>query len=81
MKKGKDFDCVKFKDELQARLVREYQGLTDEQIRQRRARKLATSQSPVAKLWRKLAARGKKAPQPAGARRTGRRSRQVRGPA
>ena len=60
MKKPKEFDCVRFKDELQARLMREYKGLTDEQIRRRRARKLATSQTPIAKLWRKLQARDKK---------------------
>jgi hypothetical protein len=60
MKKPKEFDCVRMKDEIQARLMREYKGLTDEQIRRRRARKLATSKSPIAKLWRKLQARGKK---------------------
>ena len=37
MKKAKEFDCVRFKDELQARLMREYKGLTDEQIRRRTA--------------------------------------------
>jgi hypothetical protein len=80
MKKAKEFDCVRFKDELQARLMREYKGLTDEQIRRRRARKLATSQSPIAKLWRKLLARDKKLAKTAGARRSGTRPRRVRCP-
>jgi hypothetical protein len=60
MKKAdKAFDCVRYKDELQARLRREYAGLTDEQVRQRIRRKLATSQSSIAKLWRTLEARDK----------------------
>lgn len=78
MKKAKEFDCVRMKDEIQARLMREYKGLTDEQIRRRRARKLATSKSPIAQLWRKLQARDEKAPKAAGARRSGRRSRRAR---
>jgi len=81
MKKAKEFDCVRFKDELQARLMREYKGLTDEQIRRRRARKLATSKSPIAQLWRKLQARDEKAAKAAAAQRPGRRSRRVRSPA
>jgi hypothetical protein len=81
MKKAKEFDCVRYKDELQARLMREYKGLTDEQIRRRRARKLATSQSPIAKLWRLLEARGKKRAKTAGGRRSGRGSRRSRCPA
>ena len=81
VQKPKEFDCVRFKDELQARLMREYKGLTDEQIRRRRARKLATSQTPIAKLWRKLQARYEKAAKAAGPRRTATRSRRSRSPA
>jgi hypothetical protein len=80
MKKAKEFDCVRFKEELQARLMREYKGLTDEQIRRRTARKLAMSKSPIAQLWRKLQARDEKAAKAAGVRRSGRRSRRVRSP-
>jgi hypothetical protein len=69
MKKAKEFDCVRFKEELQARLMREYKGLTEEQIRRRTARKLATSKSPIAQLWRKLQARDAKAAKAAGVRR------------
>lgn len=81
MKKAKEFDCVRFKDELQARLMREYKGLTEEQIRRRTARKLATSHSPIAKLWRALQVRDKKQAEAAGVRRAGKRSRRTRSPA
>ena len=81
MKKAKEFDCVRYKDELQARLMRKYKGLTDEQIRKRTARKLATSQSPIAKLWRKLLARDEKLTKAVGVRRLRTRSRRVRDPA
>jgi hypothetical protein len=81
MKKAKEFDCVRMKDEIQARLARQWRGLTDEEIRERIRRKLATSKSPIAQLWRKLQARDEKAAKAAGARRSGRRSRRVRSPA
>ena len=80
MEKAKNFDCVRMKDEIQARLMREYKGLTDEQIRRRRARKLATSQSPIAKLWRELTAREKKQDKTP-KRGPGRRGRSTRSPA
>lgn len=54
MKTAKAFDCVKMKDRIQAKLRKEYRGLTDEQIRDRSRRKLATSDSPIARLWRSL---------------------------
>ena len=54
MKTAKRFDCVKMKNDIQARLAEEYRGLTDEQIRERIRRKLARSKSPVARLWRSL---------------------------
>ena len=78
MKEQKEFDCVRLKDEIQAKLTREWRGLTDEEVRVRIRQKLATSKSPIAKLWRKLTARGKKA---AGARRPAARSRRSRCPA
>jgi hypothetical protein len=81
MKKTKEFDCVRVKDEIQARLTRQWRGLTDEEIRERIRRKLATSRSPIAKLWRKLVAREKKAAKAAGARRPARRTRRARSPA
>ena len=81
MKKVKEFDCVRMKDEIQARLARQWRGLTDEEIRERIQRKLATSKSPIAQLWRKLLARDEKAAKAEGVRRSGRRSRRVRSPA
>jgi hypothetical protein len=81
MKKAREFDCVRLKDEIQARLMREYKGLTDEQIRRRRARKLATSRSPIAKLWRALQVRDKKQAKAPGVRRAAKRSRRMRSPA
>jgi hypothetical protein len=68
------------KDEIQARLTRQWRGLTDEEIRERIRRNLATSQTPIAKLWRKLQARDKKAAKAAGARRSATRSRRSRSP-
>jgi hypothetical protein len=80
MKKAKEFDCVRFKDELQAKLRREYKGLTEEQIRRRRAHKLATSQSPIAKLWRSLLARQEKGKTSPDVRLQRRRVRRTRSP-
>ncbi len=55
MKACKKFDCVKIKDEIQAKLAQEYEGLSGEEIRERTKQKLAVSRSPVARLWRSLA--------------------------
>ena len=54
MKSAKKFDCVQFKDRLQARQAKRLSGLTQEQAREHIRRELATSQSPVAKIWRSL---------------------------
>jgi hypothetical protein len=81
MTKAKTFDCVRMKDEIQARLLREWRGLTDEEIQRRSARKLATSQNPIAKLWRELEARDKKPAKKATPRAAGRRCRRARSPA
>ncbi|MCX5676710.1 MAG: hypothetical protein NTX87_17075 [Planctomycetota bacterium] len=81
MKKAKEFDCVRLKDEIQARLTRQWRGLTDEEIRARIRRKLATSRSPIAKLWRALQVRDKKQAKVATGDRAGKRSRRMRSPA
>jgi len=54
MGKKKTFDCVKMKDQIQARLRKERAGMTDEQAGADIRRKLATSDSPAARLWRKV---------------------------
>jgi len=52
--KTKKFDCVRMKNEIQAKLLRQYAGLSDEQRAALIERELAVSDSPVAKLWRRL---------------------------
>jgi len=55
MKKGKPFDCVQMKRAIQAKLAEEYEGLDAEEIRARRAQKLAISKKPAARKWRAIA--------------------------
>ena len=55
MKRNKSFDCVEMKNAIQAQLGEEYEGLTPEQVRKRRQERLASSDSPVARKWRRLA--------------------------
>ena len=54
MKTAKRFDCVAMKNRIQAKLAEEYRGLTDQQVRRRIRRKLASSKSPIGRLWRLL---------------------------
>jgi sRNA-binding protein len=57
MKATKTFDCVAMKNAVQAKLRKEMAGMTDEEQRAYIRRKLQTSDSPVARLWRELNAR------------------------
>jgi len=52
---AKAFDCVQMKHAIQARHARERQGLSDEQVRHLIARRLATSDDRVARMWRQVA--------------------------
>lgn len=52
MKKKKDFDCVEMKNQIQAQIARENEGLTDEEIREKRRLFLETSDNEVARAWR-----------------------------
>ena len=54
MKERKTFDCVRMKDELQAKLLSDWQGLSDVQIIEKMRIDLDTSGGPLAKLWRRL---------------------------
>ena len=54
MKKVKRFDCVKMKNDIQARMLRKYRGMTDAEIQADMERELATSNSPVAQFWRRI---------------------------
>ena len=61
MKQPKSIDCVRMKDEIQARLAERNRGLSDEAITRRLRRWPATADDPIAKLWRTASA-GTKAP-------------------
>lgn len=53
-KKDKKFDCLKMKDEIQAKMMDEFAGLTEEERRQRIREELETSNDPLAKKWRSM---------------------------
>lgn len=53
MKAVPGFDCLKLKDEIQAKLLEEWRGLSDEQVRERIQRELESSSEPIAKSWRR----------------------------
>jgi len=55
--KEKNFDCVKMKDEIQAKLRKEREGMTDEEIRSAIKNKLETSDIPLAQWWRNIVSR------------------------
>jgi len=67
MKTARSLDCVRMKNEIQARLRRERGGMTDEAVARAIRRKLATSKTPIGRLWRSLDRRGSAAPCAAGA--------------
>ena len=58
MKATKAFDCVAMKRNLQAKLRKKWAGLTTEQIQDAIQKDLATSQTPLARWWRKMAKNG-----------------------
>ena len=69
MKKVKTFDCVEMKNEIQAKLAKEHEGLSDEEIRRRRQQWLETSDDPLARWWCSIPQTPKaKVPEPAGDR-------------
>ena len=53
----KTFDCVELKNTIQAKLLKEYQGMKTDEAAEHSYQKLQSSQSPVAKLWKKLGER------------------------
>ena len=65
MTRTKKFDCVKMKEQIHAKLDREFRGLTDRQIRERIRRKLATSDNEVARWWREILTGSSAADKPA----------------
>jgi hypothetical protein len=54
MIKNKTFDCVEMKNTIQAKLQKEYEGLTPEEVRKRRRAKLEAADDPLARKWRRL---------------------------
>ena len=54
MRMKKEFDCVEMKNVVQAKHRKDYQGLSDEEVRRRIHERLAKSDHPAARLWRKL---------------------------
>jgi hypothetical protein len=54
MKVKKEFDCVEMKNEIQQKLSQQRKRMSDAEIEEQMEQKLRTSQSPMAKLWRKI---------------------------
>ena len=54
VEKKKGFDCLEMKDEVQAKLRSDFEGLTDEEERTHITRELDTSDDFVARKWRRL---------------------------
>jgi len=75
VRKTRKFDCVKMKEQIHAKLDREFRGLTDRQIRERIRRKLATSDNEVARWWREMLAGATAADKPAARSTSPRRRR------
>lgn len=59
MKKTKRFDCVQMKNEIQVKMLRQYRGMSDGEVQRAMEQELATSDSPVARFWRRITAAGK----------------------
>ena len=54
MKSKKDFDSVETKNKIQAQLLKDHQGMSDQEARAAVREALRSSKSSVARLWRKL---------------------------
>lgn len=54
MKPVKEFDCIKMKDKIQAQFAESFPGRSDAEVRRQIQKKLAASDSPVARLWRRI---------------------------
>jgi hypothetical protein len=54
MRSAKRFDSVALKNAIQAKHRRQRRGLSDQQVRQAIARRLASSNDPLARRWREL---------------------------
>jgi len=54
MKAAKTLDCVEMKNAIQAKILKETEGMSDAEVRALMHRRLQASDSPVAQLWRRL---------------------------
>jgi hypothetical protein len=54
MNDKKEIDCIRLKDEIQAQLRKNWEGLSDAEIRERINRDLDTSEEPIAVWWRRI---------------------------
>jgi hypothetical protein len=49
----KDFDCVEMKQAIQEQLAKQYEGMTDEEIREAINKELLSEDSPFSRAWRR----------------------------
>jgi hypothetical protein len=56
MKQSKPLHCVEMKSVIQAKLRKQHEGLSEEEIQRRRRVWLGTSDEPLAKWWRSVQA-------------------------
>ena len=54
MSKVKQFDCVEMKNEIQRKLREKQKGMSDHEIREGFLRELETSDSSIARWWRRV---------------------------
>ena len=54
MERKKGFDCVEMKNRIQGKLLREREGMSDEEVRSEDERRLQTSNTSIARWWRRL---------------------------
>jgi hypothetical protein len=62
MKTAKAFDCVKMKDGIQAGLLKQWHGASQEDIRRQVEHRLATGKSDLAQWWRSMESTAVKRP-------------------
>jgi len=62
MRKKKPRDCVAMKNSIQAKHAAEFEGMTDQEVRDRIQKRLAESDDVVARKWRRLARQPQEAP-------------------
>jgi len=51
---GKEFDCIKMKEDIQKRQLEDYRGLSDQEILKKRKTKLTNLSNDLGKFWKKI---------------------------